>query len=203
MIDRAVLSAVPQSSAPMSGDQRSGTSPGGSVVSPSGQYAHTRPYGARASAVARTTSGFVEVETTGPNIEMIAGVITAAVFPAWLRGGPRISAWPCRCVVIQPVSVPPRCIICMPIEGNANFCPHISSAGDSARLISSNGWGGASARGTTGAGGRSPGPIAFLMIQPVRPMSTSPGRAAAGDGTRARATRRAVLEGFVAAAALR
>jgi hypothetical protein len=56
------------------------------VVVPVGSNTHTLPFNARVRRVARNTSGFVDVDTTGPVCDNNAGMITALVFPD--RGGP-------------------------------------------------------------------------------------------------------------------
>ena len=76
-------------SALVTGDHRSCSSPAGGLLAPVGSNIHTRPSRALARAVARATSGLVEVTIAGPACASTAGMITPLVLPD--RGGPSSS----------------------------------------------------------------------------------------------------------------
>jgi hypothetical protein len=88
-VARAINSAPSQSPAQVTGDHRSSSTPG-TVPAPVGSNCHTRPNRSRHPAVASSTSGLVEVDTTAPACARTAGIITLVVLPD--RGGPSRSA---------------------------------------------------------------------------------------------------------------
>ena len=85
-IASAVTTAASQLEAVVSGDQPTRSTPRGQATSPLGSYRNAQPSRLREGAVARMTSGLVEVETTGPSDSKILGMTREDVFPD--RGGP-------------------------------------------------------------------------------------------------------------------
>jgi hypothetical protein len=70
-----------------SGDQRNGASPEDLSTDSVGSKRRHSPSRDRTPAVASSTSGLVDVDTTGPLLTITLGMINDDVFPD--RGGPR------------------------------------------------------------------------------------------------------------------
>ena len=87
---RATNKASSQRAQPVTGDHRTRSTPAGAATVPLGSYSEARSVRVRAaSAVASSTSGFVEVDTTAPRAPRTVGTTSPDVFPD--RGGPRTS----------------------------------------------------------------------------------------------------------------
>src|ERR1700691_4981018 len=88
------------------GDQWRGTTPGRGSTDPVGSKRRHRPSPERAAEVASSTSGLVDVDTTGPLLANTLGMISDVVLPE--RGGPRIMTECCGRAKHQPLSLCPR-----------------------------------------------------------------------------------------------
>ncbi len=86
--DRAIESAPVHVPHDWSGDQCRGSSPWSRSTDPVGSNRRHRPSPDRAATVASSTSGLVDVDTTGPLLAITLGMINDVVLPE--RGGPRI-----------------------------------------------------------------------------------------------------------------
>ena len=85
----AMATAWSKVSQPTTGDQRSLVTQRGRDTEPLGSNTKARPKSIRRQAVAISTSGFVEVETTAAGASRTVGITRVDVLPE--RGGPMIS----------------------------------------------------------------------------------------------------------------
>ncbi len=88
-IARAINIAPSHEAEQVTGDQPNRTPTLAAGLLAVGSNTHTRPARDRAHPVACSTSGLVDVDTTGPRWQSRVGMITALVFPE--RGGPSTS----------------------------------------------------------------------------------------------------------------
>ena len=92
--------------AALTGDQPTRCTPRGRSTAPVGSKARHHPDAARAAAVERSTSGFVDVATTAPGADKTLGTTSADVLPE--RDGPRTSVDRSAPAHAHPVAPRPR-----------------------------------------------------------------------------------------------